>query len=93
MRRTRASYHYAVWYVKRHTQEIIKDRFASAILDSRDLDFWRETKKVGGGTSGPQSIVDGLSQFTDNANLLARQYDCIAVSATMQPKWAPYSTT
>jgi len=54
MRRTRASYHYAVRYIKRNSQEIIKDRFASAILDNRDRDFWREAKKVGGGTSGPQ---------------------------------------
>ena len=33
MRRTRASYHYAVRYVKNNRLDIIKDRFASAILD------------------------------------------------------------
>jgi hypothetical protein len=64
MRRTRALYHYAVRYIKRNRQDIIKDRFASAILDNRDRDFWREAKKVGGDTSGPHSIVDGLSQPT-----------------------------
>jgi len=86
MRRTRASYHYAVRYVKRHNQDIIKDRFASAILDNKDRDFWREAKKVGGGTSGPQSTVDGFSQSTDIANLFARQYEelhsCVGYNAT-----------
>jgi len=94
MRWTRASYHYADRYVKCHNQDTIKDRFASAILDNRDRDFWREANKVSGGTSGPQSIVDGLSQSTDIANLFAHSMrNCIAVSATMQPKWVPYSTT
>jgi hypothetical protein len=53
MRRTRASYHYAVRYVKSNRLDIIKDRFAIAILNNRDRDFWREAKKIGGGKSGP----------------------------------------
>ena len=36
MRRTRALYHYAVRYVKKNNQDIIKDRYASAIIDNRD---------------------------------------------------------
>ena len=53
MRKTRASYHYAVRYVKNNNRDIVKDRFASAILENRDRDFWREAKKVGGAKSGP----------------------------------------
>ena len=75
MRRTRASYHYAVRYVKNNRLDIIKDRFASAILDNKDRDFWREAKKVCGGKSGLQSTVDGLSQPDDIANLFARKYE------------------
>ena len=76
MRRSRASYHYAVRYVKKNSQELIKDRFASAILDNRSRDFWREARKIGGSdNSGTQSIVDGLSQPGDIANLFARQYE------------------
>ena len=75
MRRTRASYHYAVRYVKKNNQDIIKDRFASAIIDNRNRDFWREAKKIGGNRSGTHSTVDGFSQSDDIANLFARQYE------------------
>ena len=73
--KTRASYHYAVRYVKNNKRDIVKDRFASAILENRDRDFWREAKKVGGAKSRPQSTVDGLSQPTDIANVFAHQYE------------------
>ena len=55
MRRTRASYHYAVRYIKRNSQDIIKDRFASAILDNRDRDFWREARKLAGAHLDPRA--------------------------------------
>ena len=75
MRRTRATYHHAVRYVKKNNQDIFKARFASAILNNRDRDFWREAKKISGNRPGVYSTVDGLSQSDDIAGLFARQYE------------------
>jgi hypothetical protein len=75
MRRTRASYHYAVRYIKNNKLDIIKERFASAILENRGRDFWFEAKKVCGGKSCPPSNVDGLSQSEEIADLFARKYE------------------
>ena len=61
MRRTRASYHSTVRYIKNNKFDTIKDRFASAISENRGRNFWLEDKKVCGGKSGLQSNVDGLS--------------------------------
>jgi len=44
MRRTRASYHYAVRMVKNCKLDMVKERFATAIIDNKDRDFWREAK-------------------------------------------------
>jgi hypothetical protein len=44
MPRTRASYHFAVHYVQKNYQDIIKDRFAIVIIDNHDRDFCREAK-------------------------------------------------
>jgi hypothetical protein len=47
MRRTRAAYHYAVRYVKKNNSDIVRQRFArqrfaSAIVENRNRDFWHE---------------------------------------------------
>ena len=34
MRRTRAAYHYAVRYIKKNNSDIVKQRFASAIVEN-----------------------------------------------------------
>ena len=46
MRKTRAASHRAVRHVKRNEQDIINDRFASAILNNRSRDFWSEVKRI-----------------------------------------------
>jgi hypothetical protein len=46
MRRTRASYHYAVRYVKNNRFDIIKDRFASAILYNKETSGGKRKKFV-----------------------------------------------
>jgi hypothetical protein len=75
MRRTRAAYHYAVRFIKNNKLDIIKERFASAMLENRGRDFWSEAKKVCGGKSCPPSHVDGLSQSEEIAELFARKYE------------------
>jgi hypothetical protein len=75
LRRTRASYHYTVRFIKNGKLDIIKERFASAILENRGRDVWLEANKVCGGKSGLQSSVDGLSQSDEIAVSFARQYE------------------
>jgi len=71
IRRTRASYHYAVRYIKNNKLDIIKERFAIAILENRGRDFWLEANK---GVAASQSNVDGLSQSEKIADLFACKY-------------------
>jgi hypothetical protein len=75
MRRTRASFHYAVRLVKNNSLDIIKNRFASTIIAHNDRDFWYEAKKVCGTRHEPVRTVDGLTQQDDIANLFARSYE------------------
>ncbi len=60
MRRTRAAY--AVRNVKKSSSDIIKQRFASAIVENRNRDFWRELKNVNGGARDTPKMVDGHTQ-------------------------------
>jgi len=75
MRRTRASNHYAVRYIKNNKLDIIKERFASAMLKNRGRDFWTDAKKVCGAKPRSPCNVDGLSQSEEIAELFARKYE------------------
>jgi len=44
MRRTRATYHYAVRSVRKREQEIVNDRFATALLSHKDRQLFCPTK-------------------------------------------------
>ena len=46
MRKNRASYHYAIRRVKRNAHNIINERFANAIVDNKDRNFWSEVKRL-----------------------------------------------
>ena len=46
LRRTRAKYHYAIRSVKRNKDEIIRMRFAEALLSDNNRDYWGEGKKL-----------------------------------------------
>ena len=75
MRRTRAAYHYAVRYIKKNNSDIVRQRFANAILENRNRDFWHEVKKVCGGKSDIQRTVDGETQSDSIANIFANKYE------------------
>ena len=48
MRQTRAQYHYVVRSIKRDENNIVKQRFAEAVLKDGSRDFWKEVKKLNG---------------------------------------------
>jgi Reverse transcriptase (RNA-dependent DNA polymerase) len=79
MRRTRAAYHYAVRYIKKNNSDIVRQRFASAIVENRNRDFWHEVKKVCG-KSDIQRTVDGQTQSDSIANIFANKYEELYMS-------------
>ena len=74
MRKTRAAYHRAVRHVKRNEQDIINDRFASAILNNRSRDFWSEVKRIRHNRTCFSNCVDSAFNPTDIANVFADKY-------------------
>ena len=45
--------------IKRDDQDIIKERFAEAVLNDNNRDFWSETKRMRGKTMVSSNVVDG----------------------------------
>ena len=75
MRRTRATYHYAVRSVRKREQEIVNDRFATALLSHKDRDFWSEVKRIRAHKTCQSNMVD--KQFTPDsiADYFAHKYE------------------
>ena len=46
MRKTRARYHAAIRKARNDEANIVNERFASAVLENRNRDFWKEVKRV-----------------------------------------------
>jgi len=74
MRKTRAAYHIAVRHVKRNEQDVINDRFASALLDNRSRDFWSEVKRIRRNKTCFSNCVDSAFNPTDIVNVFADKY-------------------
>jgi hypothetical protein len=74
MRRTRASYHYAVRSVKRNEQHIIRQRFAEAVLNGNGRDLWSEVRRLSTARSAPARTVDGQSSPDNIAHIFADKY-------------------
>ena len=74
MRRTRAEYQYAIRRIKRDENDIIKERFADAILTNRSRDLWAEMKRIRGGWSSLSNVVDGFSAPDDISAFFASKY-------------------
>jgi len=80
IRRTRAQYHYAVRNIKNNSSDIIKQRFASAIVENRNRDFWRESKKLNGKARDTQRTVDSHTQNEHIADVFAKKYEDLYTS-------------
>lgn len=70
MRRTRASYHYAIRMVRRREKEIVNERFTEAVSSSNGRDFWNEVKRIRHSGSGCSNSVDGLTSANEIASFL-----------------------
>ena len=67
MRRTRAQYHRATRQVRKNGQDKINEKFAEAITEN----LWAEVQWVRRTNPTVSSIVDGLSQAVDIADVFA----------------------
>jgi hypothetical protein len=86
MRRTRALYHYAVRRVKRDEQELVRQRFADALLSSDNRDLWSEVKKINGKKALPAGVVDGLSTPESISEFFAHKYQVLYSSVPYNPQ-------
>jgi len=85
MRRTRASYHYAVRQVERDEDSIVRDRIANALLDDPNRNFWAEVKKIRSSKACTSSIVDGCTDASSMAQLFALKYRTLYSSVPFDP--------
>ena len=80
MRKTRASYHYAIRKVRRNANDIINEKFADALLHNRGRDFWSEARKLRRSNVSVSSVVDGISTADGIADLFASKYQSLYTS-------------
>ena len=74
MRRTRAQYHRSIRQVRRNETDIINEKFAETIIENRGRDLWAEVQRVRRTHPSVSSVVDGLSQADDIADVFASKY-------------------
>ena len=66
MQKSRASYHYALRYVKKTKDTIIVDKLAENVILNKGKDFWSVVKRVKGLKSCRASTIDNV---TGNENI------------------------
>ena len=82
MRKTRASYHYAIRHVRKCEQQIVNDRFAEAIVGNRSRDFWNEVKRMKCSAVQRSGIIDGLSSTQDISDYFMSKYQDLYTSVS-----------
>jgi len=74
MRRTRASYHYAIRQVRKDEDNIIRGRVADALINDPGRDFWNEVKKMRNNKAANSRIVDGCTDENSISQVFASKY-------------------
>ena len=80
MRRTRAAYHYAVRDIEKNTQNIVRQKFAEAVLQNNDRNLWKEVHKIQGKRSCYGSSVDDCYTDGNIADLFYKKYEDLYTS-------------
>jgi len=86
MRRTRAAYHYAIHNVKRNEHSIISEKVAQAMLNNSARDFWSEAKRIRSHRSGSSRTVDGQTDPSSIASVIAKNVSCMPAFHTILTK-------
>ena len=74
MRRTRATYHYAIHCVRKQEELIVRDRIAHSLLENGRRHFWAEVNKIRCKKAACCKIVDGYASEDSIAERFAHQY-------------------
>ena len=74
MRSTRAAYHRAVRHIKKNQEDKINEKFAHALMDNNNRDFWKEVKHIRSNHSTSVKFVDGMCDSCDIAGIFATKY-------------------
>ena len=82
MRKTRASYHYAIRTARRNEKDIVKNNFADAVLSNNRRDFWNEVKRMKHAATSCSSVVDSLTNPEDIADKFASKYQDLYTSVS-----------
>lgn len=80
MRRSRASYHYAVRQVKKDEDCIVREHIANALIDDPTRNFWAEVRKIRSTKACSSLIVDGCTDEASIAQLFALKYRSLYTS-------------
>jgi hypothetical protein len=74
MRRTRAAYHYAIRRSLHREDDIVRDRFAQALMTitNRHQDFWHDVRKIRARKLISIYAIDGYSSVEEIASYLAK---------------------
>jgi hypothetical protein len=80
MRRTRASYHYAIRQIKKDKDVLLRDRLADALIDDLSHNFWTEVKGIRNGKGCSARTVDDFTDESSIAHLIANKYRILYTS-------------
>ena len=84
MRRTRANYHRAIRQIRKNEDDIIRRRFADALIRDPSRDFWAEVKKMRRIKAGTSMIVDNCSDAESISQLFAAKFQNLFTSVPYQ---------
>ena len=77
MRMSRARYHKAVKYVKKHRDKIRVEKMAASIADNRQRDLWSEVRKLKGRNNFLPACVDNVTDDSDICDVFVNKYHSV----------------
>lgn len=77
MRFTRTQYYWVIRGVKINERNIINEKFAEAVIENRGCDSWSVVNQVRKTWPSLSSVVDGLLQTEDVADVFASKYQAL----------------
>ena len=77
VRKTRASYHYAVRHIKRRERDLRKSKIAESVSTNKQRDIWVETKQILSGKKPSINSVDGACNPETISEVFASKYETL----------------
>ncbi len=84
MRRTRAAYHYAIRKVRDDEDHITRDRFATALYEHDDRNFWLEVRRIRSKAHSLSGVIDGKHDEESISDLFTAKYQKLYTSVSYE---------